>query len=76
MTLDKPLSENALAYVTRGMSIASKCNHALYDIEQELKSCKVSVDSDSMKHARFYLEQIYASLSPLPLASAEAGAGK
>lgn len=72
MTLDKPLSENAMASVNYGMRVASKADHALYDIEQELKRCKVSVDSDSFKHARFYLEKIYAGLTPIPLANAEA----
>lgn len=72
MKLDKPLSEGAMASVSYGMRVASKADHALYEIEQELKHCKVSVDSDSFKNARFYLDKIYANLSPIPLANAEA----
>lgn len=72
VTLEKPLSEGAMASVAYGMQVTSKADSCLYQIEQELKRCKISVDSDSFKNARFYLDKIYSQLVPLPLAQAQA----
>lgn len=61
-----------MASVNYGLKVTGKADECLYQIEQELKRCKVSVDSDSFKNARFYLDKIYSQLVPLPLAQAQA----
>jgi hypothetical protein len=66
------LTEGALAEVTEGMSLVSRAEKHLTTLEARLKHCRVTVDDDSFKHIRFYLDRIHAQLAPLPLKHAEA----
>lgn len=61
-----------MASVDYGMRVTGKADDCLYQIEQELKRCKVTVDADSFANARFYLDKIYSQLVQLPLAQAQA----
>lgn len=66
------LSEGALAEVVDGMALVNRAERHLSNLEARLQSCRVSVDADSFKNIRYYLDKLHAELSPLPLAHAEA----
>lgn len=68
------MSEGALAEVVEGMALVSRAERHLNNLEARLSQCRVSVDSDSFKHIRFYLDQIHGQLAPLPLQVAESKA--
>ena len=70
------MSEGALAEVTEGMALVSRAERHLDRMESALKNCRVSIDSDSFKHIRYYLDKIHAELAPIPLQVAEAQASK
>lgn len=70
------LSEGALAEVTEGMALVSRAERHLNNLEARLQNCRISVDGDSFKHIRFYLDQLHAQLAPIPLAVAEAKEGQ
>ena len=68
------MSEGALAEVVEGMSLVSRAERHLNTLEARLQHCRVSVDSDSFRNIRYYLDKIHSELSPIPLQVAEAAA--
>jgi hypothetical protein len=70
------LSEGALAEVTEGMALVSRAERHFNHLEARLMDCRVKVDRDSFRNIRFYLDQLHAELTPIPLAVAQARADK
>lgn len=70
------LSEAALAEVTEGMALLNRAERHLDLMEARLRHCRVNIDSDSFRNVRYYLDQIYEKLAPIPLQQAEALAAK
>lgn len=70
------ISEGALAEVVEGMQLLSRADRHLSHLQARLKDCRVEIDSDSFKHVSFYLDQIHAKLSVIPLQVADAQAAK
>lgn len=70
------LSEAALAEVAYGMRVASSAEKHIDQVEAALRRCKVSVESDSFKHIRYYLDKMHADLAQAALRHVDAVDGQ
>lgn len=69
------ISEGALAEVVEGMALTSRAERHFNNLEARLKHCRVTVDDDSFKNIRYYLDKLHAQLAPIPLQAADDAAG-
>lgn len=63
MKTSSVLTEGQIAVIGRGMRLASRMDDRIDELEAAMRDCRLSVDSDSMKNAKYYLDQLHQQLA-------------
>lgn len=70
------LHESGFAELVEGLSLVTRADQRLRNLEDRLKHYKVTVDEDSFKNIKHYIDKLHADLAQSVLKHADAVAAE